>query len=329
MGAKESIRGYLVQTLCCLLESIRSDNEWLSVTLEPELDDEKIDILWRYAGHDKLVQVKSSQNPIRESDVVKYARQLIGRYPSAQCELKLFGPCATVSISRVVHGVTVAPPQPLHLEGMVEQAAQRLDAYFEIQQIATVPPLVREQMVLALAAKLEIFSASGRTISREELNGLLSAWALDFYPRVIDAVKREIEARAGFKSLFGFEEKPDLRAALWEFYEKTSYEFSPATIKGARSHLTLDKHGRLAVTFPVHTLIGSAFAFITAAFFFLFTCLLAYPRDNPHTVQQALILTLLFSVSAAATLFMLSLAMPVVRAWRIKKAINCFTAAEG
>jgi hypothetical protein len=68
-GGQPAIRGYLIQTLTALLEALDDQQPWTSVTLEPNLESHKVDILWQYPDRTKAVQVKSSQNPFAEADV--------------------------------------------------------------------------------------------------------------------------------------------------------------------------------------------------------------------------------------------------------------------
>jgi hypothetical protein len=69
MSGQAGMRGYLVQTIVCLLDALEELN-WSTVTLEPNEASEKVDILWRYAdGRTKAVQVKSSRKQIREGQV--------------------------------------------------------------------------------------------------------------------------------------------------------------------------------------------------------------------------------------------------------------------
>ena len=50
MGGKEGNRGYLVQTIVALLESL-DDDSWNTVTIEPGHDSEFIDVLWDACSH--------------------------------------------------------------------------------------------------------------------------------------------------------------------------------------------------------------------------------------------------------------------------------------
>jgi len=66
MGGNAGIRGYLIQTIICVLDTLEADNLWTSVTLEPLDESEKVDIRWKYANDVvKLCQVKSSENILR------------------------------------------------------------------------------------------------------------------------------------------------------------------------------------------------------------------------------------------------------------------------
>ena len=61
MGGNAGIRGYLIQTIICVLDTLESDNLWTSVTLEPLDESEKVDIRWKYSDDTiKLCQVKPS-----------------------------------------------------------------------------------------------------------------------------------------------------------------------------------------------------------------------------------------------------------------------------
>jgi hypothetical protein len=76
-GGDVALRGFLVQTLIALLEALKDDPPWTSVTLEPNLDSEKVDILWVYQdGTKKAVQVKSSKNPFSPTQVKQWAGEL-------------------------------------------------------------------------------------------------------------------------------------------------------------------------------------------------------------------------------------------------------------
>jgi hypothetical protein len=94
-GGPASIRGYLVQTLVALLYALDADNDWISVTLEPNHLSKKIDIFWQYKDRTKAVQVKSSENQISKADAEHWAEEFqAARAVADKLELVLVGPCS-------------------------------------------------------------------------------------------------------------------------------------------------------------------------------------------------------------------------------------------
>ena len=107
---------------------------WTSVTLEPNVDSEKVDILWQYPGRTEAVQVKSSRNPFRKSDVERWAGELEAWQKADEYRLVLVG-TGSSSVSKIGHvgKVAVPPPKSLDLPGLREQAAHRLQRFLESQ----------------------------------------------------------------------------------------------------------------------------------------------------------------------------------------------------
>ena len=87
-GGSVAIRGFLVQTLIALLDTLEDKPPWTSVTLEPDVDSEKIDILWKYKDKTKAVQVKSSQNPFTKNNIRRWAKELKDHSRSASSSLQ-------------------------------------------------------------------------------------------------------------------------------------------------------------------------------------------------------------------------------------------------
>ncbi|WP_217486127.1 hypothetical protein, partial [Burkholderia cenocepacia] len=95
MGGREAIRGFAVQTLICLLDSLWANGQWTAVTLEPDSDNDKVDILWEYADGSTLAQqVKSSKNQIGKGDVVAWCKELKDSNAASKYQLMLAGPIA-------------------------------------------------------------------------------------------------------------------------------------------------------------------------------------------------------------------------------------------
>ena len=93
MGGQDGNRGYLVQALIALLQSL-SDNSWESVTIEPNVASEKVDVLWTAKTRNRVAQIKSSQNQIGKSDAERWAADLKASCAADVYELVLVGPTA-------------------------------------------------------------------------------------------------------------------------------------------------------------------------------------------------------------------------------------------
>lgn len=77
MGGNAGIRGYIIQTIICVLDALETGNSWLSVTLEPQDESEKVDIKWTYPENKvKVTQVKSSENIIGLAAAKKWCKEL-------------------------------------------------------------------------------------------------------------------------------------------------------------------------------------------------------------------------------------------------------------
>lgn len=192
MSGQAGGRGYLVQSLICVLELARNKVDWETVTLEPDLDEEKVDIMFTGPVGSTVIQVKSSQNQINLPDVLRWATTLEQSIAADRYELRLIGPCSA-SVSNIgQHGrVQVPTPHALNIHSLIEQAAHQLDAYFDSRGFSHVPAFVRELLVSALVTKLSTFATCGQPITRSDLEKLLSDWVLELYPRSIHAAIEE------------------------------------------------------------------------------------------------------------------------------------------
>ncbi|MFL0081303.1 hypothetical protein V2566_14385, partial [Tenacibaculum maritimum] len=93
MGGQEGLRGYIIQTIVGVIESLDDKENWDKVTLEPNEELEKVDVLWEYSNNKrKVVQVKSSINDIEYSDALKWIEELKEDMPDAsEYQLYLVG----------------------------------------------------------------------------------------------------------------------------------------------------------------------------------------------------------------------------------------------
>lgn len=127
-GGKTAMRGLLVQTLIALLKALDEKQAWTSVTLEPNVDSEKVDILWNYPDRVKAVQVKSTQNAFSPRDIEHWAAELESWQQANEYELVLVGTPESPAAAKIRRVGKVAVPQakPLDPTAFQEQAAHRL-----------------------------------------------------------------------------------------------------------------------------------------------------------------------------------------------------------
>lgn len=176
LSGQDGNRGYLIQTVIALLESLnRSD--WDRLTLEPTHASDKVDISWYGATATRACQVKSSINQINQPDVQKWAEELERQSTADEFTLILVGPCS-LSVARMgQHGnVTVPCPKNLDFDGLLGFAAHLLAKFLEREDINAPSPSHRELMVRALVTELSIFASNGDSIERRDFIEQLKAW---------------------------------------------------------------------------------------------------------------------------------------------------------
>ena len=176
MGGNAGIRGYIIQTIICLLDALETDNNWLSVTLEPLDESEKVDIKWKYANDViKLSQVKSSENVIRQSSAKKWCAELETNSPNAsEYELLLIGAPDEKLLKREDIGkVKIGEFKPLNTQFLIDQASTKIDGYYERKGKTKISSQVRELIVKALTLEFGTSSIVGSEISRIDFDNKL------------------------------------------------------------------------------------------------------------------------------------------------------------
>lgn len=187
MSGNAAIRGYLLQTIICLLDSLDIENKWDSIILEPIISSDKVDILFIYKDKKKVIQVKSSQNQIGLSNAKKWAEELKNSISSDEYELILIGSTSQSVIDLNEHdAVVIKPPKVLDITSLIEQAAHKLDVYLNSNGYSSVPPFIREEFVYSIVTKLESYSTNGQQVSRSDFNKLLNNWILLIYPNSVN-----------------------------------------------------------------------------------------------------------------------------------------------
>lgn len=179
MSGNHSIRGYLVQTLITVLDSLENISDISAVTLEPLEESEKVDILWEYKnGTTKVTQVKSTKNTFRYNDVKKWCSELEEGSPnSSQYELILVGHCQNKVLKSSQLGDVVIPtPKSLNMDSLMSEASNKLDLYYEKKGISKIRPSIRNILVGNLITSLELSSITGETLSSEHFEKNLLEW---------------------------------------------------------------------------------------------------------------------------------------------------------
>jgi hypothetical protein len=179
MGGNAGIRGYLIQTIICVLDTLQHDNLWTSVTLEPLDESEKVDIRWKYIDDTtKLCQVKSSQNIIRHSAAKKWCEDLESHSPNASVyELIVIGNVdVKLSKAKEIGNVKIGEIKPLNTQILIDQASTKIDKYYEGKNRNKISSQVRELIVKALTAEFGTSSIIGKEISRSEFDAKLLEW---------------------------------------------------------------------------------------------------------------------------------------------------------
>ncbi|MCT1523869.1 hypothetical protein [Sphingobacterium hotanense] len=187
MGGNAGIRGYLIQTIICVLDALDSDSEWLEVTLEPLNESEKVDIRWVYPDKVKVCQVKSSQNIIRFNDAKKWCTDLTTNSPNInEYELIVVGhPEEKLIKSDNIDQVKISKVQSLDVDSLIDIASTKIDAYYEKHGKSKMSSKVREILVKTLTAHFGTNSITGKEISREDFDQHLLEW--------ISAIEKQIE----------------------------------------------------------------------------------------------------------------------------------------
>jgi len=91
MGGVEGSRGYLLQSMVSLLESMQ-DAEWDEVNLEPNTKEDKVDVIWyKNSKAINAAQIKSSINPFSKKNISDWIIKLANDVESEKYSLILLG----------------------------------------------------------------------------------------------------------------------------------------------------------------------------------------------------------------------------------------------
>ncbi|MGV2105351.1 hypothetical protein ACQZ4X_04695 [Agrobacterium vitis] len=187
MGGREAVRGFSVQTFVVLLDALRDENaDWIAVTVEPDSDNDKVDILWEFETYRRGQQVKSSKNQITRGDAVKWSADLKASKGADEYQLILSGPVAQAVIDdQPFNGVAVPLPLSLDTLALIEQGCSKIDVYLEKRGITRLPHSIREAIVNLVSARVTDGAIYGRRFTRVEFDGWLLQLVTAAYPEAI------------------------------------------------------------------------------------------------------------------------------------------------
>jgi hypothetical protein len=180
VGGQDGSRGYLVQAIIALLDSL-GDDGWDSVQIEAVQSSHKVDIEWKGRNGKRVVQVRSSINQIGKADAECWAVELRTATVADQYTLVLVGPCAqSVAAMHSYQGVSIPCPKSLDIEGLLHEAAHKLDKFLEREGLDRRGATQRELMVDALTTRLSAMSSRGTPFHRANLIAQLKEWISAF-----------------------------------------------------------------------------------------------------------------------------------------------------
>jgi len=189
------MRGYMLQSIICVIDSF-NDQNWTSITIEPDIPGDKVDILWEYPSKKKACQVKSSQNQITKGDCTNWISDLENSYTCDEYELLLIGPVnSDVASAKRISKTDIPTPQILNIGSLIEQASNKFDKFLEQRSISKVPVFAREILIKALVTKFEDYSTKGKNITRQDFTKTFDDWILSLYPNSVNKAAEELKLK--------------------------------------------------------------------------------------------------------------------------------------
>lgn len=224
MSGSPAIKGFLLQTLICVLETLEN-KDWKSVTIEPQEDSEKVDITWFYAEQKKVVQVKHSINQIGKSQVEKWSEELESNSLADVYMLLLLGPCSE-SVTKIGKIRNVQIPAPLNNNetALLEQASFKLDKFLEKENIVNVTASLKELIVKGITTDFLLNSIKSTNLSYEQFHQLL----LNYIYKILKGSNYELKKieNVNYKVLIQFEDNQDRLRIFPKFKKEIFYHES-------------------------------------------------------------------------------------------------------
>lgn len=176
MSGQDGNRGYLLQSIIALLESLNED-DWDEITIEADEISQKVDIAWRSLDGLKVTQVKSSINQISKSLAEKWASELETSTSADEYNLILIGPCsASVIKLKKLGKVNVPSPKSLDIEGLLNGASYLLGSLLEREKIPHIPFAQLNGIANGIVTKISAYASFGKPLKRSDLLKLILDW---------------------------------------------------------------------------------------------------------------------------------------------------------
>jgi len=180
MGGRASLRGYLIQTIIAVLDSLEND-DWQSVCIEPEEEHEKVDIKWTFEDGSKSVyQVKSSQNPISLPAAKGWCSDLFQSTQDAkEYTLFLVGHLADNLYSqKQINGVEIKNKE-LNIESLNAEALILIEKFYSKRGKDKISIEIKDLLINNLLLEFEKSSIVGKELKKEDFDSQLLKWISD------------------------------------------------------------------------------------------------------------------------------------------------------
>jgi len=211
MSGQESIRGYIIQTIIAILESLQ--NDWKSICIEPDTKNDKVDIVWIDANSkEKIYQVKSSINDFGKSEILNYLLDLYNENSSAlSFNVVLVGNSTSMtkkyfnnfwSIEEVdldekfkslfsIKDKIKVDFYSLDILTIKGAIISLIDRFLSLNEI-NVDYFTKELIYGGLVSQFMFFSTSGKKVSRSHFENELLGWIKHNYAKHISKSNSEL-----------------------------------------------------------------------------------------------------------------------------------------
>lgn len=177
MGGQAGVRGYLIQALIAVLNSLNKKDKWISVSVEPNDESEKVDICWKYEDSKvKVVQVKSTENSFSYAHAKKWSEELESKTPNAtEYILFLVGRLENKLFEKkdAPIGKTIVKNIDLDINALNAQIIIEIDTFFEDRGKKQLPLSIKRIITKSLNYDFTEHSIFGREMLREEFDKML------------------------------------------------------------------------------------------------------------------------------------------------------------